>query len=177
MLSTTLSLDKQRWGFVCFKVAVWLLLMSVISTGTTGVAVARPDAHPQRLAVAALTKLCTFTPKEYETGTVAERIKPYSQPQLYRQLKNQPSLMVETFKPAQVQQWKEAGGATAVTVRVTGEDHPQDTADSWARKIVCEQTRSGMEHTYGSVYLVVAAKKDQRWMLSGLKLLSSTPLD
>lgn len=177
MLSTTLSLDKQRWGFVCFKVAVWLLLMSLVSTGTTGVAVARPDAHPQRLAVAALVKLCTFTPKEYQAGTVAERIKPYAQPQLYRQLKNQPSLMVETLDPSQVQRWKEAGGATAVTVNVTGEDHPQDTANSWARKIVCEQTRSGLEHTYGNVYLVVASKKDQRWMLSDLKLLSSTPLD
>ena len=25
MLSTTLSLDKQRWGFVYFKVAGWFL--------------------------------------------------------------------------------------------------------------------------------------------------------
>lgn len=189
MFNTALSLEKQRWGFVCFKVASCLSTLTVAAIGlapvpaaevttmtTTVDATARSEKQPAELAVTAVAKLCTFTPKEYETGTVIERLKPYSHPQLYQQLKKQPELVVETIPKQDLHTWKHAGGVTTVTVRVTEEDHPKDTATSWARKVVCEQTRSGFDRTQAGVYAVVVTKKDQQWALSSMKLLSSTEL-
>ena len=186
MLKTTPSLAKQRWGFVFFKVALFLCASIIALTGCApqqvkevSVVESASDSNvvAADLAVTAVEKLCSFSPQEYETNTVALKIKPYSHPQLYQQVKDDQKLLVATISQPELRQWKQAGGTTTVKVKVTEEDHPKDTDTSWARKVVCEQTKAGVTHTLGVVYLVVVTKEDQQWGLSELKLLSSTNLE
>ena len=133
MLKTTPSLAKQRWGFVFFKVVLFLCASIIALTGCApqqvkevSVVESASDSNvvAADLAVTAVEKLCSFSPKEYETNTVALKIKPYSHPQLYQQVKDDQKLLVATISQPELRQWKQAGGTTTVTVKVTEEDHP-----------------------------------------------------
>lgn len=124
------------------------------------------------VATAALTKLCEHTATELDRGEAYKRLNGVVTPDLWQRMVDNPAAVVQWIPAPVWEDWASHGGTQTAHVSVTDEEHPADTEESWARKMVCERHLSGIESPVMDTYLVVAEKSDGVWKLSRLELLS-----
>ena len=116
-------------------------------------------ADAKTVAETALKRFCSFTPKDLEDEKVVERLNGVVHPPLWDQITDDPDIVVPIVPGRTAGQWESTGGKTKVEIRISGEQHPADTDDSWSRKMICVRNWSGFSKPFKDLYLVVVTKK------------------
>lgn len=131
---------------------------------------------PKVVATTALEKLCSFTAKEYDEGTVPDRLQGITTPAAWRSITDDPRTIVAPIILRTWDTWNLAGGQQQVTVEVTEEEHPVDTETAWQRKVVCYRQMDGFDEQFLDVYIIGLEKTRGQWRVSALELISSNTL-
>lgn len=129
---------------------------------------------PADVAIAALTQLGEATSYEVDSGTAIDRLNGVTTPALWGTITAEPSLVVPDMTGPLWRAWDEAGGTQRAEVFQDGEQHPEDTATTWARKFAVTRTLAGQPIQLHDSYVVECEKVSGQWRISGLQLLSTT---
>ena len=129
---------------------------------------------PEKVATAALEKLCSFTPAEHEEATAYRRLDGVVTPQLWKRMSDDPRAVVTGMPLRDWDQWARAGGGQRVTVAIDDEIHPPDTESRWQRKASCRRQLDGFPGVFVDGYVVGVSKTGGQWKLSDLQYMTTT---
>lgn len=130
------------------------------------------DQPPEAVAETALLRLGHATPDQVEDQAAAvELLRGVVTPELWRRLTADPSEVVPFMAGPAWRSWDSAGGAVQVTVRQDDEQHPPDTATSWARKFLVTRQLAGSPTPLDTTYIVGLKKLSGQWRVDDLRLL------
>ena len=130
------------------------------------------DQPPEAVAETALLRLGHATPDQVEDQAAAvELLRGIVTPELWRRLTADPSEVVPFMAGPAWRSWDSAGGAVQVTVRQDDEQHPPDTATSWARKFLVTRQLAGSPTPLDTTYIVGLKKLSGQWRVDDLRLL------
>jgi hypothetical protein len=126
---------------------------------------------PEAVAETALLRLAHATPAQIEDPAAAvQLLRGVVTPELWRRLIADPAAVVPFMTGPAWRAWDSAGGGVQATVRQDTEQHPPDTADTWARKFTVTRQLAG-DASLKTTYIVGLRQLSGQWRVDDLRLL------
>lgn len=127
---------------------------------------------PEAVAETALLRLGHATPDQVEDKDAAvQLLRGVVTPELWSQLKDDPTTVVPFMTGPAWRAWDSAGGGAHVTVRQDNEQHPPDSEGTWSRKFLVTRQLDGASKPLETTYIVGMRKISGQWRVSDLRLL------
>ncbi|MGY2087905.1 MULTISPECIES: hypothetical protein [Nocardia] len=128
---------------------------------------------PEQVLTAAVAAVFDYRPSEQADQRAALRVARALLDPGFAERAEPAALVWAPVTAAQWQQWRATATTITTTARVTGDDHPADTATTAHRVLAVELQPTGQPPIRWTVYARVTRATDRSgWLLSGLEVAS-----